>query len=261
MNMDLNARQEELLELILRQGDVKLAELKHHFRVTEMTIRRDLEKLEQLGVAKRTFGGAIAVLRETTLQQRNTLHLHQKKAIGGAAIRLIQPGDCLFIDGGSTTLQLAKLLPAHSEITVVTNAVNVALELMGKGISVILTGGRLVESTSSMVGPLAAEAVSKMVFTRAFLGAAGLSVAHGFSNTNMDEAEIKRLAIRQAAEVNILLDSSKLDKSTFYSFAGTGQIHRLITDRISDPTLLEEYADTGMMILQAEEEARNDDGI
>jgi DeoR family transcriptional regulator, fructose operon transcriptional repressor len=107
MSTDLNYRQEQLLQLILQQCDVKIAEMNQLFQVTEMTIRRDLEKLEQLGLVRRTFRGAIAVLKETTLNQRNTLKLTEKSLIGKAAAQLVNPRDSLFIDGGSTTLQIA----------------------------------------------------------------------------------------------------------------------------------------------------------
>jgi DeoR/GlpR family transcriptional regulator of sugar metabolism len=252
MNADLNPRQEQLLQLIIQNGDVKLAQMKEQFQVTEMTIRRDLEKLEQLGLARRTFGGAIAVMKETTLNQRNTLMLQEKALIGKAAARLVNPRDSLFIDGGSTTLQLAKALPAGMEIMVVTNAVNVALELLGKQIPTVMTGGRLIESTCSAVGPIAAETISKMVFTRVFLGAGGMTGAHGFSNSNIDEADIKKLVIRQAAEVNIVLDHSKFGKSTLFSFAALDHVHRIITDRLPDDELLADCRNTGIEVNEAQ---------
>ncbi|MCL6459119.1 MAG: DeoR/GlpR family DNA-binding transcription regulator [Gorillibacterium sp.] len=252
MSMGLNPRQEQLLKLILERGDIKLPELKQQFSVTEMTIRRDLEKLEQLGLARRTFGGAIAVARETTLNQRNTLMLAEKTRIGCAAAERVTSGDSVFIDGGSTTLLLAQALPPGLNITVVTNAVNVAMELMGKQIPTILTGGRLVESTYSMVGQVAADTIAKMVFTRAFLGAGGMTATHGFSNTNIDEAGVKKLVICQAAEVNILIDHSKFGQSTLFSFAELGEVSRMITDKAPEGELLEACMEGGVDIAVAD---------
>lgn len=234
MTIELNNRQEQVLEMILHQDQVRVADLKERFGVTEMTIRRDLEKLELLGLAKRTFGGAIAMMKETSLNQRNTMMLEEKMRIGRAAASLLKPGDALFIDGGSTNLQLAKAIPAGSAVTVVTNALNVALELLGKQIPTILTGGRLVEATGSSVGPVALETLEKMAFSKIFLGTSGMAERHGFSNSNMDEAEIKKQAIRCASEVNVLLDHSKFGQPALFSFAMLSDVHRIVVDREPD---------------------------
>lgn len=232
--MELNSRQEQVLEILLHQDEVRVTELKEKFQVTEMTVRRDLEKLEQLGLARRTFGGAIAVMKETTLNQRNTLMLEEKMQIGRAAAALLRPGDSVFIDGGSTNLQLAKAIPGGSAVTVVTNALNVALELLGKQVPTILIGGRLVETTGSAVGPVALDNLRKMAFTRVFLGASGMSSRHGFSNSNMDETEIKKQAIRCGSEVNVLLDHSKFGQPALFSFAILSDVHRIVVDKEPD---------------------------
>jgi DeoR family fructose operon transcriptional repressor len=127
--------------------------------------------------------------------------MDEKIRIGLKAVELIRPGESVFIDGGSTTLQIAKNINSNMGVTVITNALNIAQELQNKHVPIIVIGGFLRESTSSMVGSIAMETVSRMAFDRAFLGASGLTVEHGFSNTNMDEAELKRLTIKQSKGV------------------------------------------------------------
>ncbi|RAV22392.1 DeoR/GlpR family DNA-binding transcription regulator [Paenibacillus contaminans] len=244
----LNGRQQQILDLISLEGEVRIAELKEAFPVTEMTIRRDLEKLEDTGAIKRTFGGAIFVGKDIALQERSGMLTEEKIRIGRKAAALIQPGESVFIDGGTTTLQVARFLPPDRNVTVVTNALNVAAELTAKHIPTMLIGGVLVEATNSLVGPIAASNVAGMAFDRVFLGATGVNIEHGFSNSNMYEAEIKRLAIRQAAETNIVLDHSKFGNRVLVSFAPLDGVHRIVTDRLPDDELQRACREAGVRL-------------
>ncbi|OMF34578.1 DeoR family transcriptional regulator [Paenibacillus sp. FSL H8-0548] len=233
----LNARQQQMLEHFSREGELRIAALKETYQVTEMTIRRDLEKLEEAGAIKRTFGGAIFVGKDIALQERAGILTEEKAKIGRYAASLICTGESIFIDGGTTTLQLAKFLPSGMNITVVTNALNVAAELSGKQIPVLVTGGMLLEATNSLVGPIAAQSLASMAFDRAFLGATGLNIEHGFSNSNIYEAEIKQTAIRQASETNILLDHSKFGAKVLVSFVSLSGVDRIVSDQWPDESL------------------------
>lgn len=244
----LNARQQNMLDLITLEGELRISEVKEKFQVTEMTIRRDLEKLEESGVIKRTFGGAIFVGKDIALQERTGILIDEKIKIGRRAAALIEPGDSVFIDGGTTTFQIARLLPAGMNITVVTNALNVASELSGKQIPTMMTGGMLLETTNSLVGPIAVQSLSDMAFDRIFLGATGVNAVHGFSNSNIYEVEIKRIAMRQTAETNIVLDHSKFGAKVLVSFASLSNVHRLLTDRMPDGELLAACQESKLMI-------------
>lgn len=233
----LNARQQQMLEHISREGELRIAVLKETYQVTEMTIRRDLEKLEETGVIKRTFGGAIFVGKDIALQERAGILTEEKARIGRYAASLVEAGESIFIDGGTTTLQVARHLPAGLKITVVTNALNVAAELSSKQIPVIVTGGTLLEATNSLVGPIAVHSLSSMAFDRVYLGATGLTSEHGFSNSNIYEAEIKQTAIREASETNVLLDHSKFGVKMLVSFAPLSGVERIITDQSPDESL------------------------
>lgn len=244
----LNARQQQMLEQLSREGELRIATLKEAYHVTEMTIRRDLEKLEETGAVRRTFGGAIFIGKDIALQERAGILMEEKARIGRYAASLIGSGESVFIDGGTTTLQVAKFLPSGMNITVVTNALNVATELSGKQIPVLMTGGMLLEATNSLVGPIAAQSLGSMAFDRVFLGATGLNMEHGFSNSNLYEAEIKQIAIRQASECNIVLDHSKFGNRMLVSFAGLSGVDRIITDQQPDEKLQLACAESGVRL-------------
>ncbi|RAP75008.1 DeoR/GlpR family DNA-binding transcription regulator [Paenibacillus montanisoli] len=251
MTMNMNERQKQLLELLESSGEVKVAGLKETFGVTEMTVRRDLEKLELAGYVKRTFGGAILASRDVALQERSFVMTDEKNRIGRAAAALVQENDSIFIDGGTTTLYVARHLKAGKNITVVTNALNIALELLEKGITTVVTGGMAMEATSTLVGPGTVEAIGKMAFDRVFLGSTGITAKHGFSNSNMYEAEIKRTAIKQAAEVNVVVDRTKFGAKELFSFASLHEAHRVVCDRLPEQDLLEACRESGLELLEA----------
>jgi DeoR/GlpR family transcriptional regulator of sugar metabolism len=214
-----------------------------------MTLRRDLEKLEQMGLLRRTFGGAILIAKDIALLERTGVLIDEKTKIGLQAVQFIQPGDSIFIDGGSTTLQIAKCLRPNLNITVVTNALNIAAELQAKLISTIVIGGILLEKTSTLVGPLACDSLAKMAFDRVFIGTTGATARHGFSNSNMHEAEVKRFVIEQAAEVNIVMDHTKFGMKDLFSFASLVAVDRIITDRPPDQELVQALKDASVEIV------------
>jgi len=248
----LNERQRQILERLQAEREVKIAELKEMFAVTEMTIRRDLEKLEAAGNIRRTFGGAILVGRDIALQERIGIMAEAKMKIGKAAAALVQPGESIFVDAGTTTLQVVRYLPAAFPVTVVTNAVTIAVELMGKQIPTVVTGGVLIEKTAALSGPYTEKMLSGMAFDRVFLGATGVHRSHGFSNSNLLEVEIKKMAMGRAKETNIVMDHSKFGAQVLFSFAGLSEVQRIITDQLPDDELRSACEEAGVSLLVAE---------
>jgi DeoR family fructose operon transcriptional repressor len=246
-----NQRQQHMMEHIKTHGEVRIADLKERYAVTEMTIRRDLEKFEHQGVLRRTFGGAILVSQDIELRDRSGIFLEEKRAIGKKAASYVQSGEVIFIDAGTTTFQVARHLPNDLSITVVTNALNVATELIDRRIPSMMIGGNVMEATSATVGPLAIEAMLKMAFDRVFLGTSGISALQGFSNSNIYEAELKRIAIRRSTEVNIVADHSKYGVKSLVSFADFQPVHRLICNQMPElelqPVLID--ADVELVIV------------
>lgn len=230
--VELNRRQAEILDWIQTHGEAKISELRDMFAVAEMTIRRDLDKLKRSGLVRRTFGGAIPVPQDVSLMERHTVMHEQKMEIGKVAAELIQPEQSIFVDAGTTTAEMARNLKSESQITVVTNALNVASILIERQIHTIMVGGMLMEKTMSLVGPIAIEALQKMAFDQVFLGSTGLTIDHGFSNSNVLEAEVKKTALRHSSVVNIVLDHSKFGVKQLVSFATLADVNRIITDQV-----------------------------
>ncbi|HZG79116.1 MAG TPA: DeoR/GlpR transcriptional regulator, partial [Paenibacillus sp.] len=146
------------------------------------------------------------------------------------------------------TFQIARHLPDRADVTVVTNALNIASELASKRIQTIVVGGLLLEATISMVGPTAVESISRMAFDRVFLGATGLDAHHGFSNSNLLEADVKRMAMLKAKETVVVLDHSKFGEQVLVSFASIRDVHRIVTDRLPDGDLLDACREAGMEV-------------
>lgn len=224
-------RQKEIVNLLKKQFSVQFSELSSLFHVTEMTIRRDIEKLVDEGILHRTVGGAILnEIVQIDLVNRMKLMSEEKARIGKKAASLIQSKDVVYIDAGTTTLHLAKQIILQ-DITVITNAPNIALELQNRGVLTILLGGQLDNSTLSAIGPITLKNIEHMNFKRAFISTTGISVASGLTNANYFELEVKKLAIQNSQEVNIVADSSKFDKDSLVSFAELNEVNRIITDK------------------------------
>ncbi len=247
----LNDRQKKIVEKLAIEGEVRISNLTNEFQVTEMTIRRDLEKLEAKGMLRRTFGGAIAVMKDIALRERSSVRMEEKKWIGEQAASLVKPGESVFIDGGSTTMQVARYLKPMPNLTVVTNALNIAAELVEKGISTVVIGGTVIGETLSMVGPLAIEAMRNIAFDRVFLGATGCTAQHGFSNSNLYDAEIKRMALEKGSEVIVVLDHSKFDVKAMVSYAELSQVDVIVTDKM-DSQLLLACREAGVKVIHKE---------
>jgi DeoR family transcriptional regulator of aga operon/DeoR family fructose operon transcriptional repressor len=251
MQQELNDRQQQIMELLITEGELRISDLRDRFDVTEMTLRRDLEKMEKLGLLKRTFGGAIPITQ--TLRERSVRMMAEKMLIGKHAAESAMPGESIFIDGGTTTLQVARYLSPDKGLTVVTNALNVAAVLLDKGIRTIVLGGNALEATSTLVGPLAAEMLSRMAFDRAFLGATGCSFPHGFSNSDPYEAELKRMAIERSAVSCVVIDHTKFGVRSLVSFASLSQVRRIYTDRLPErPGLRDAIAEAGVDVIECE---------
>lgn len=248
MSPQLNDRQTQIVDQLARQGELRIQELKEMFPVTEMTLRRDLEKLEQLGILKRTFGGAISVTQ--SIGERSVQRMEEKLRIGRRAAAAIQHGESIFIDGGTTTMQIVKHLPISYPVTIVTNALNVASVLLERKIRTIVLGGMALEATSTLVGPMAVDAASKMAFDRIFLGTTGISAQHGFSNSDMYEAELKRAVVQRSTEVNVVADHTKFGEKVLVSFADISTVHCLYTDSLPEGLLADACREAGLVIVE-----------
>lgn len=239
-DMDLFA--EERRALILRQVHAKrkvtVAELAQRFGVTGATVRTDLRELEQSGLLTRTHGGAIRRTKtgfEPDSRQREVQNLQAKQRIGQAALALIEDGDTIVLDTGTTTLELARCLSQRKNITVVTNDIVIArvLEDM-ESVNVIFLGGLLRKGFHCTIGIQGRAIMDGLTVDKAFMGANGFSVAKGATTPDVQHAETKKLMIAMSAKTVLLCDRTKLGRVSLAQFLPPDQLDVLVTDGMDE---------------------------
>ncbi|HEY9594025.1 MAG TPA: DeoR/GlpR family DNA-binding transcription regulator [Spirochaetia bacterium] len=229
----MKERIDRILEILSRTGYRSVAELSADLGVSEMTIRRYLDRLEERQLVKRTHGGAWTgqEMIEVDYRIRETVHRGQKEAIGRAAWSLVEPGESIFIDAGSTNAYLALAIDGSRRVTVVTASTVVAQALEGKpNVETILLGGKVHGPSHSLVGPIPEEMIDRFRFTKAFLGTVGISLTDGFTQSNLDEVPVKKKVAASARQVIVLADSSKFDREVLVLFLRLDQVQTVITD-------------------------------
>jgi Transcriptional regulators of sugar metabolism len=229
-----NQRREKILELIREDGHAKVMDLSRIFKVTEVTIRQDLERIEKEGLIVREHGGAYlkdidSNVRNFSLQ--NQENIAEKIAIARKAVEFITDGDTIILDSGSTTTEIAKLLTNYRNLTVITNALNIALILGAQmGINVIVTGGEFKAPTLSLTGQKAADFFQSLHVDKLFLATAGIALKSGLTYPGISDICVKRAMIESANETFLVADSTKIGKSSFASLGALSLINYLITD-------------------------------
>ena len=230
-------RQRMIVTLALRHDRVAVTELAQRFDVTTETIRRDLDVLDRRGILRRVHGGAVPAenvrLVETAVADREPAFSVQKGRIAQAALPFLPAGagSTVLIDSGTTTARFAAAMGGNQQHTVVTNSVPIASQLaLLQGGPVHLLGGRVRGLTQATVGGETVEALGRLSCDVAFLGTNGLSVDHGLSTPDSDEAAVKRAMVRAARRRVVLADSSKVGAALLVSFAALKDVEVLVTD-------------------------------
>jgi len=241
MSMYAEERQQATAQLVADRGRVSVNQIAEQFDVTTETVRRDLSALERIGLVRRVHGGAVpasalAVI-EAGLGERDRSNTEAKDRIADAALDLLPATDgTVLIDAGSTTGRLARQLPRDLRVTVVTHAVPVAARLAGSpNVDLHLLPGRVRPTTQAAVGADTVVALDRIRADVAFLGTNGLSIGHGLSTPDRDEAATKRAMVAAARRVVCLADSSKIGAEAPIRFAELSEVDVLVTDAgISD---------------------------
>ncbi len=228
-------RRRAILEILNREGRVLVLDLAKRFATSQVTIRKDLEDLHAHGLIHRTHGGALpareGALEDPTLREKEKLHRKEKLRIAEAAARLVQEGQVVILDSGTTTTAIARALRHFQNLTIVTNAVNIAAELSGTAVEVILTGGTLRKNSFSLVGPIAEETLHRLNADLLFLGVDGFDVQYGLSTPNLLEAKVNRVMVEVAKRTVAACDSSKFGRRSLSLIAPPQALHEVITDR------------------------------
>lgn len=229
-----NQRREKILELIKEDGHAKVANLSRIFKVTEVTIRQDLENLEKDGFILREHGGAYLKDIDRNVRNfevQNKDNLAQKQLIAKKALEFIQDGDTIILDSGSTTTEIARLITGYRNLTVITNALNIAIILgMQTGINIIVTGGEFKAPTISLTGQKAADFFHNLHVDKLFLATAGIALKSGLTYPGISDICVKRAMIESADVTYLVADSSKIGKNSFASLGAISLINYLITD-------------------------------
>jgi DeoR/GlpR family transcriptional regulator of sugar metabolism len=226
-------RRHRILEQVAEHQTIHIAQLASELGVSEMTIRRDIGRLERDGFLRRTYGGATAHLTrsmELLFNARALENAPAKRIIGMHAAQTLVPDRTVFIGIGSTTEQFAMFLPPRDELTVVTGSLPVASLLGTRKGRVVVLGGSVLTDELACVGPVAAATVRRYHADLAVLGAAGLSARHGITELSDEAAEIQRLMIEHSDRLAVIADGSKLGQTTMASVASAARIDTLVTD-------------------------------
>ncbi len=226
-------RQQKILEILRIDQFVRVADLTRDLRASQASIRRDLQAMEDAGLLKRTHGGAaIQQLAgfEFSLAEKEDRFKEEKAAIARVAASLIKDGETVMLDAGSTTLQIARQLRNSRNISLVTNAVNIAWELSSSEVEVTLTGGTLRRNTLALVGPIADTTLTGLHVDKLFLAANGLDLTRGVTSSNLIEAQAKRAMVESARETILVTDHSKFGRVAFTQVCGLDKVHCVITD-------------------------------
>jgi DeoR family transcriptional regulator of aga operon len=228
-------RRRAIVDFVNQNGRALVRDLADKYSSSEITIRRDLELLHTRGQIYRTHGGALPIRAGTesdrNLTEREMQHPREKQRIAAAAAKLVKEGQSVVLDSGSTTTAVARALRELQHLTVITNAINIASELSGTSIDVILTGGMLRANSYSLVGPIAEESLRRLKADVLFLGVDGFDTQTGVSTPNLLEAQLNRLMVQIAARVIAVCDSSKFGRSSLSSIVPLSNIHSVITDK------------------------------
>lgn len=244
-------RHRRIQELLRERRVVRVSSLSELLGVSEVTIRRDLEALERRGLLERTHGGAVLTQRmraEPAYGEAISTNPEEKRRIGEAAAALVRPGDTIFLNGGTTTLQVFRALSIPG-VKVVTNHVGMALESVGHDVELILVGGHYRAPSNSVVGPFATDALRRVFATKAFIGVEGISPRSGLTTPVASEAEIAALMIEQTrGEVVVVADGSKFGVVADFTIASLEQVDRFVTDAGIDEEQREGLAELGVEV-------------
>ncbi|QNI38181.1 DeoR/GlpR transcriptional regulator [Edaphobacter sp. 4G125] len=232
-------RHEQILSRLQEVGEITIEELCAELGASVVTIRRDLDELEQRSLLKRTRGGAMPIgplfyepfKKDPSFQDKIGSFAEEKRRIARRASEMITPGTTVALTGGTTTTEIIRCLNTVSGITIVTNTVNVAMELSSrKDIDVYVTGGHLRGNWFTLVGPLATTSAELLFADIMFLGVDGLEVHHGLTCSHPQEAEVLRLLAGHSKHLVVVADSSKIGSVSKWLLCPTREIHEIITD-------------------------------
>lgn len=250
----IEERRSRILNLLHTEGRVHVSDLVETFDVSEVSIRKDLAVLEERKLLVRVKGGAIVLHQsgdydDLSISHKQQLHAHEKQLIGQYAASLVRNGERIILDSGTTTMEIAKNLEGLSNLTVITNALDIAITLNSYGkFTVIVLGGTMRAVSHSTVGMISEYALKNIFCDKLFLGVDSISITDGLSTPSLEEASLNQAMIDSANEVIAVFDSSKFGRRTFAHIASLDKINTIITDSHISPDLKAYIEKTGITL-------------
>ena len=247
-------RRQFILNLINKTGSIKAIDIAKMLEVSELTIRRDLDKLAKNELLKRTHGGAVNILsvgHEMKFDVQKEKYIEEKKRIALAASSLIEEGDVILIEAGTTGYQTALNIANRVKLTIITNSCDIAV-LLGKanpGYKVIVSGGILNTDTRALVGPIADFALKNTFVDKAFIGISGIDLGKGITAADPIEAQTKKNIIACAKQVIALADHSKIGHVAMNYVAPVHMINTFITDTEADEEFIEKLKELDIKVI------------
>jgi DeoR/GlpR family transcriptional regulator of sugar metabolism len=227
-------RRTQILQIVRAEGRARVNELASRFSSSAVTIRNDLNELHQRGLVLRSHGGAVlpdTILRESPVHERLKTHAEQKRRIGAIAATLINDGETIILDSGTTTLEIARQIKNKQGLQVITNGVNIAAELLdARDVQTFIVGGTLRVDSASIVGRSTEEMFEQFSADKLFLSGAGCDPDFGVSGANLEETMVNRAMVRIAREIILVADASKFSKRSMVRIAPFSEIDTVISD-------------------------------
>jgi len=226
-------RRSLIMQMLTATGRVRVKDLVRQFGTTSVTIRNDLNELQKRGLLLRSHGGASRPefrQYESPFLDRIQTHSEEKRRIGVLAASLIQDGETIILDSGTTTDEIARQIKNRQRLQVITNGVNIANELLGSRVHTTILGGTLRTDSASIVGRSAEEMLSQLFADKLFMGGAGCDPEFGISGSNLEEATLNKAMLGIAREIVLVADASKFDKRSMSRIASFSEIHTVISD-------------------------------
>lgn len=248
-------RRDYILQELMKKGTIRVKDVSSRFSVSEVTIRKDLELLETKNLLLRVRSGAIRMNRnyigdDYSIKEKQEKHYNEKRLIGKAAASLINENDTIIFDSGTTTLEIAKNLNKFQNLSIITNALNIAIVLNDYNrFHVIIPGGYLREKSMSLVGPIAEDFLKKFYCDKLFLGIDSFNIERGVSTPNMEEASMNQTMISISKEVIAVFDSSKFNTHSFATIAPVTKINTIVTDSGIDSKISLELERMGIKVI------------
>jgi DeoR family transcriptional regulator of aga operon len=245
---DTSERRRQITTMIKSRGSVQVAALSDMFGVSMQTIRKDLHYLEQHGIAARAYGGAISAevvtISEPPIEAKWVSHTEEKERIGRRAAAMVEPGDSIMLDSGTTALQIARFLPDDEDITVVTNDFNVLAALTQKRhIKIVMLGGEFRRKNMAFYGAQTVSALDDLLLDKLFLGVDGFDADRGITTHHEPEAQLNRKMVEAARRIIAVTDSSKFGKVCLHRIIDISEIDDLVTDAEA-PDYIQRAAET-----------------